>query len=256
MEILLIDDDQNILKRVQKTFKEVDSGIRCSVANSCEQGLEMFKLHQFDLVMVDMKFPKMDGLTLIKTLRHSKITTPIIVISGTAEIQEKIRALDLGADDYILKPFDQQELVARVKRHIFRSNNHCNNKFVVGPLLLDIETKVVTITDINTNIRVVKLTNKEYQLLEILILKKGITISKYSLLKQLYGASSGEPDAKIIDVLMCKIRKKIAEYTNESLIITSWGRGYSVKDDSPKGTLNNHIHMENKVMAASMKIIF
>jgi two-component system cell cycle response regulator CtrA len=231
IEILLIDDDLSIGQRVKEALNGSNMSIRCSCATSCEQGLEMLKLRQFDLVLADMRFPNhMDGLTLIKTLRNSKMNTPIIVISGTAEVQEKIRALDLGADDYILKPFDKQELIARIKRHIFRNNNHLNSKCVVGSLTLDMETKVVIVKGRDDKKHVIKLTNKEYQLLEILVLKKGVTMSKFLLLQQLYSGHSSNPDVKIIDVVMCKIRGKIAKYSDEKLIVTSWGRGYSVEE--------------------------
>lgn len=228
MEILLIDDDLNILKKIQKSLKDSDLNIKCTITTSCEQGLELFKIHQFELVVLDMKFSisKMDGLTFIKNIRNSKSNIPIIVISGTTEIQEKVKALDLGADDYILKPFDSQELIARIKRQISRNNNHFSNVFKIGPLILDLEVKEVVISEGKIKYEI-KLTNKEYQLLEFLVLKKGVFLSKNLLLKKLY--SYNEPDAKIIDVLICKIRKKLLNYTSEKLIITSWGRGYAIK---------------------------
>jgi two-component system, cell cycle response regulator CtrA len=240
MKILLIDDDINILKKIQESFEDSNLNIECYTADSCERGLDIFKLHDFDSIIVDMRFPKMDGLTFIKTIRQSKITKPIIVISGTTAIEDKVLALDLGADDYILKPFEVKELIARVKRHIFRNNNHCSNNFVTGPLSLDIETQAVCITDTIGELYVIKLTKKEYQLLEILIFKKGITVSKTSLLKQLYGSCNTEPDAKIIDVLICKIRKKFKTYIDEELIITFWGRGYTIKDE--KKFINNNVN--------------
>lgn len=241
MEILLIDDDLKVLQQIRDSLHQSNIGIKCSTATSCEQGLEMLRIQKFDLVLADMNFPdNMDGLTLIKTLRNSKMNTPIIVVSGTSEIQTKIKALDLGADDYILKPFEKGELIARIKRHVFRNNNHCNNRFTVGPLTLDMETKVVTVISKDNRINVVKLTNKEYQLLEILVFKKGITISKFLLLQQLYSGYSSNPDAKIIDVIMCKIRKKIAQFTDEELIMTSWGRGYAVEEKGAGAIFNNY----------------
>lgn len=241
MEILLIDDDLKVLQQIRDSLHQSNIGIKCSTATSCEQGLEMLRIQKFDLVLADMNFPdNMDGLTLIKTLRNSKMNTPIIVVSGTSEIQTKIKALDLGADDYILKPFEKGELIARIKRHVFRNNNHCNNRFTVGPLTLDMETKVVTVVSKDNRINVVKLTNKEYQLLEILVFKKGITISKFLLLQQLYSGYSSNPDAKIIDVIMCKIRKKIAQFTDEELIVTSWGRGYAVEEKGAGAMFNNY----------------
>ena len=249
MEILLIDDDLKVLQQIRDSLHQSNIGIKCSTATSCEQGLEMLRIQKFDLVLVDMNFPdNMDGLTLIKTLRNSKMNTPIIVVSGTSEIQTKIKALDLGADDYILKPFEKGELIARIKRHVFRNNNHCNNRFIVGPLTLDMETKVVTVISKDNRINVVKLTNKEYQLLEILVFKKGITISKFLLLQQLYSGYSSNPDAKIIDVIMCKIRKKIAQFTDEELIVTSWGRGYAVEEKGAGAIFNNY---ENTSIFAS-----
>jgi two-component system cell cycle response regulator CtrA len=246
MNILLIDDDPIVLQQIRDSLHQSHIGIKCSTTVSCEQALEMLHIQKFDLILVDINFPtEMDGLSLIKTLRNSKMNTPIIVISGSAEIQAKVRALDLGADDYILKPFEKNELIARIKRHVFRNNNHTNNRFVVGPLTLDMETKVVTIkSEVEKKTYVLKLTNKEYQLLEILVFKKGITISKFLLLQQLYSGYSSNPDAKIIDVIMCKIRKKITNIIGkeemEKLIVTYWGRGYAVEDSNIDSNFNNY----------------
>lgn len=257
MQILLIDDDSNVLKQIEEALRHSNIGITCSFAESCEQGLALLRLNHFDLVLVDIRFPEaMDGLTLIKTLRNSKMNIPIIVLSGTSEIQEKIRALDLGADDYILKPFDRSELLARIKRHIFRQNNHLQSIFSIGPLTLDMETKVVTIQDPAGVPQPVKLTNKEYQLLEFLLLKKGVTMSKINLFNHLYRGYSTNPDIKIIDVVMCKIRQKIQAFTNEELIITAWGRGYTIpneitplQDKKPSAgiTAGAKTQVENKV---------
>jgi two-component system cell cycle response regulator CtrA len=194
-------------------------------------------MYQIDLVILDLNLPdeQMNGFTMINTLRKAKVRIPIIIISGNSEIQEKIKALDTGADDYLVKPFDGKELLARVKRHIFRSSNHYSNKFIVGELELDTDTQLVIVNKVGaaageTVEYTLKLTKKEYDLLALLMSKPGATVSKNTILKNLYRDKSDEPDSKITDVLVCKIRKEIAKYTKRQYIHTFWSRGYSVKD--------------------------
>lgn len=235
MEVLAIDDDLKILNVIQRTLLE--DGIGCYVANSCEKGLDLLKMYQIDLVILDLNLPdeQMNGFAMINTLRKAKVRIPIIIISGNSEIQEKIKALDTGADDYLVKPFDGKELLARVKRHIFRSSNHYNNKFIVGELELDTDTQLVVVNkgknsageDVEYPL---KLTKKEYDLLSLLMSKPGVTVSKNTILKNLYRDKCDEPDSKITDVLVCKIRKEISRYTKRQYIYTSWSRGYAVKD--------------------------
>ncbi|MCI0752600.1 response regulator transcription factor, partial [Teichococcus vastitatis] len=147
-------------------------------------------------------------------------------LSGLSRPQAKVRALDMGADDFITKPFDQQELVARVQAIIRRAKGFSQPTLAVGPLTLNLGSREVLVDG-----REVQLTGKEYAILELLTLRKGVVLSKDVFLNHLYGGID-EPEAKIIDVFICKLRKKLAQAGAGELIGTVWGRGYILREPS------------------------
>lgn len=218
MVVLLIEDDVQMVKNIKSVLSA--EGIKCNSTSRGEEGLQILRLQSHDVILVDLSLPGMTGFEFIDTLRKSKIQIPIIVISGITEVTDKVRVLSLGADDYVTKPIDAQELLARIKRHVFRSQNHANAEVITGDLKINLDTKCVTIKD-----RVVKLTFKEYSLLEILALKKGLVVFKNIILRHLY-QDEEEADKKIIDVIVCKLRSKFADYSEQNFIETIWGMGY------------------------------
>lgn len=241
MEVLAIDDDKHILDIIKQHLSE--EGFVCHTTNSCEKGLELLKIFPIDLVLLDLDLDtNMNGFILINTLRKAKVKVPIIVISGTAESHEKVKAINMGADDYLVKPFDRQELSARIKRHILRSGHYYNHKLIVGEIEMNTESQVVVVRHQESQVeQVLKLTKKEYELLLLLMSKPGVTISKNTILKNLYRACE-EPYSKITDVLVCKIRKELKRYTNQEYIFTTWSRGYSIKDNGPISTTKDVKH--------------
>ena len=141
---------------------------------------------------------------MLRTLRVAKINTPIMILSGTAEIDTKVKTLGGGADDYMTKPFHKEELVARIHAVVRRSKGHAQSVIQTGDIIVNLDAKTVEVNGMR-----VHLTGKEYQMLELLSLRKGTTLTKEMFLNHLYGGMD-EPELKIIDVFICKLRKKLA----------------------------------------------
>ena len=167
----------------------------------------------------------MSGYEVLKTLRVAKVGTPILILSGLAQIEDKVRGLGFGADDYMTKPFHKDELVARIHAIVRRSKGHAQSVIETGDLRVNLDTKTVEVNGPR-----VHLTGKEYQMLELLSLRKGTTLTKEMFLNHLYGGMD-EPELKIIDVFICKLRKKLQTATGgQHYIETVWGRGYVLRN--------------------------
>ncbi len=223
MHILIIDDDkianQNIallLKREQMIPESAHTG---------HDGLELIKLYDYDLIILDLMLPDIKGIDVLKQVRLQKNNTPILILSAINQTEKKAECLNLGADDYLTKPYERIELLARVKALIRRSCGFSDPNIRIGKMNININTKIASIGD-----KLIPLTAKEYALLELLALNQGSTISKDNFINQLYGIMDEPPDSKIIDVFLCKIRRKIKALTgDEDYIQNVWGRGYILK---------------------------
>ena len=227
MRVLLIEDDKAMSQNIALILKK--EGMVVDVSALGEDGLEVGKLYDYDIVILDLKLPDMDGLDVLKHLRASNINTPVLILSGLNSPDKKVSGLSFGADDYLTKPFDRSELIARVNAIVRRAKGHADPVVRTGLLEVNLNTKVVTV-----NGKVVHLTGKEYALLELLSLRKGITLNKEQFLNHLYGGMD-EPEMKIIDVFMCKMRKKLMKLTGGiDYIQTVWGRGYILQDVVPE----------------------
>ena len=167
----------------------------------------------------------MHGYDVLKKLRLAKINTPILILSGMNELENKVKGLGFGADDYLTKPFHKEELVARIQAIIRRSKGHAESIIRTGKLAVNLDAKTVEVDS-----QRVHLTGKEYAMLELLSLRKGTTLTKEMFLNHLYGGMD-EPELKIIDVFICKLRKKLANVSDgANYIETVWGRGYVLRD--------------------------
>jgi two-component system cell cycle response regulator CtrA len=151
------------------------------------------------------------------------VRTPILILSGLAELDAKLKALGFGADDYLTKPFDRRELIARIQAIVRRSKGHSNSVIQTGKLTINLDSRTAEL-----DAQPLHLTGKEYSILELLCLRKGSTLTKEMFLNHLYGGTE-EPELKIIDVFMCKLRKKLS-LGGENYIHTVWGRGYVMRD--------------------------
>ena len=167
----------------------------------------------------------MSGIDVLRTLRVAKINTPIMILSGSSEIDTKVKTFAGGADDYMTKPFHKDEMIARIHAVVRRSKGHAQSVIKTGDIVVNLDAKTV---EVNGNR--VHLTGKEYQMLELLSLRKGTTLTKEMFLNHLYGGMD-EPELKIIDVFICKLRKKLAASAHgKHHIETVWGRGYVLRD--------------------------
>ncbi|MBI1275502.1 response regulator [bacterium] len=223
MRVLLVEDDPSTAKAIELSL--ASEGIICDTTEFGEEGLEIGKLYDYDIIVLDLMLPDIDGYEVLRRLRAAKVTTPILILSGLSGPDNKIKGLGFGADDYITKPFNKGELIARIQAIVRRSKGHAESVIRTGKLAVNLDTRSVEVDG-----KALHLTSKEYAILELLSLRKGTTLTKEMFLNHLYGGID-EPELKIIDVFICKLRKKLASYTNgENYIETVWGRGYVLKD--------------------------
>ncbi len=223
MRVLLIEDDASTSRSIELML--TSEGFNTYVTDLGEEGLDLGKLYDYDIILLDLNLPDMHGYDVLKKLRLAKVNTPILILSGMVEMENKVKGLGFGADDYLTKPFHKEELVARVHAIIRRSKGHSESIIRTGKLAVNLDTKTVEVDG-----QRVHLTGKEYAMLELLSLRKGTTLTKEMFLNHLYGGMD-EPELKIIDVFICKLRKKLATATGgEGYIETVWGRGYVLRD--------------------------
>jgi two-component system cell cycle response regulator CtrA len=225
MRILLIEDDKNTTASIDMMLKSEGFNPYCTDLG--EEGIDLAKLYDYDLILLDLNLPDMSGFEVIRTLRAARIKTPILILSGQSTAEDKVRCLDGGADDYVVKPFHKAELVARINAIVRRSKGHAESKVDIGDLIVNLDSKTAEIGGAR-----VPLTGKEYAMLELLAIRKGSTITKEMFLNHLYGGMD-EPELKIIDVFICKLRKKLTAVSNgKNYVETVWGRGYALRDPS------------------------
>lgn len=223
MRVLLIEDDSSTAKSIENILKA--EGFICDSTDLGEDGLEIGKLYEYDLIILDLILPDMDGFEVLKRFRASRIETPVLVLSGLGEIEDKVRGLGFGADDYIVKPFSKLELLARIQAIIRRSHGHSESIIRTGKLVVNMKDRTANVENV-----VIPLTSKEYGILELLSLRKGATLTKEMFLNHLYGGID-EPELKIIDVFICKLRRKLSDALGgNDCIETVWGRGYVLRE--------------------------
>lgn len=223
MRVLLVEDDPTTSRSIE--FMLANANLNVYATDLGEEGIDLAKLYDYDLILLDLNLPDINGHEVLRQLRVAKIQTPILILSGNDDASEKVKGLGFGADDYLTKPFHREELVARIHAIVRRSKGHAQSVIETGRILVNLDAKTVSVGP-----ETVHLTGKEYQMLELLSLRKGTTLTKEMFLNHLYGGMD-EPELKIIDVFICKLRKKLAEATGgENYIETVWGRGYVLRD--------------------------
>ena len=223
MRVLLVEDDVSLAKSIQLMLKS--EGYIVDTTDLGEDGLEIGKIYDYDIIILDLMLPDIDGYEVLRRLRSARVNTPILILSGVTEMDAKIKGLGFGADDYLTKPFDKRELVARVQAIVRRSKGHSESLIRTGRLTVNLDARTVDVDG-----QPLHLTGKEYGILELLSLRKGTTLTKEMFLNHLYGGMD-EPELKIIDVFVCKLRKKLAQATSgDNYIETVWGRGYVLRD--------------------------
>jgi two-component system, cell cycle response regulator CtrA len=190
-----------------------------------QDSLLLDRLYDYDIILLDVAASGIESYKLLEQLRAARVRTPILIFSDRDDLDEKVKLLRFGADDFLIKPFDRRELIARILAIVRRSKGHCESTIRTGKLAVNLDARVVTVDD-----RPVRLTPKEYNILELLSLRKGAILTKGMFLNHLYGGMD-EPQPKIIDILICTLRKKLAQATGGSHYIeTVRGGGYVLRE--------------------------
>jgi len=223
MRVLLVEDDPATAQSL-KMMLESESMV-VDATDLGEDGLEIGKLYDYDIIILDLMLPDIDGIEVLRRLRDARVETPVLILSGLTESDNKVKGLGTGADDYLTKPFNKAELMARIHAIVRRSKGHAQSVITTGKMTVNLDAHTVEVDG-----HPVHLTGKEYGILELLSLRKGTTLTKEMFLNHLYGGMD-EPELKIIDVFICKLRKKLGAATNgEDYIETIWGRGYVLRE--------------------------
>jgi two-component system cell cycle response regulator CtrA len=225
MRVLLIEDDSATAQSIELILKSESFNVYTTDLG--EDGVDLGKLYDYDIILLDLNLPDMSGFEVLRSLRVSKVKTPVLILSGLAAIKDKISGLGYGADDYVTKPFHKHELVARIHAIVRRSKGHAQSVIYTGDLCVNLVTKTVEVGGARMH-----LTGREYQILELLSLRKGTAVTKEMFLNHLYGGMD-EPEVKIIDVFICKLRKKLARASDgKDYIETMRGHGYALREPS------------------------
>jgi two-component system cell cycle response regulator CtrA len=234
MRVLLVEDDLAAARGVALVLKS--SGAVVNHVDTGEEALELARHYDYDIIILDLMLPDIEGFDVVRRLRVGRNDTPVLILSGLTRPAAKVKGLGLGADDFITKPFDRAELLARIQAIVRRSKGFSQSTLYIGALQLNMDSREVAIDG-----RAIPLTGKEYSILELLVLRKGMVLTKEAFLNHLYGGMD-EPEMKIIDVFVCKLRKKLAQAGAGNMIGTIWGRGYMIResvathDDRPAAT--------------------
>ena len=224
MRVLVAEADPITAQVISRTLQA--RGAVVERADTGGDALDLARRYDFDIVVLDLRLPDMEGYDLIRRLRAARVATPLLALSSISSPQPRLKAFELGADEFMTKPFDNRELLARVQAVVRRSKGLSQSCVRIGPLMLDLNDRVVTIND-----EVVKLGRKESLMLELLALHRDKAVTKEAFLSHLYDGEN-DPQPKIVDVFICKLRKKLAQAGGNDLIETVWGRGYMLRDPS------------------------
>lgn len=222
MRVLHIEDDLATAQAVELMLKS--EGMVVDHTEFGEEGIDLAKHYAFDLIVLDGHLSDMDGLDVLRKIRAAKIATPVLMLSGSSNIEHKAATFGAGADDFLSKPFHKDELVMRIRAIVRRANGLAESKIEIEGLTVNFDAKRVLV-----NGDPIHLTGKEYATLELLALRRGAMLTKQVILDHLYGGMD-EPEMKIVDVFVCKVRKKLRDAgLAADLIQTTWGRGYTMQ---------------------------
>jgi len=223
MRVLIVEDEQKIAQALVGILQK--EGFVCDTAHRGEDAIEIGKLYDYEIILLDLMLPDIDGYEVMRRLRSARIDTPILILSGRNDPVGKVKGLGIGADDYVTKPFHRSELVARIRAIVRRTHGHSGSVIRVGRLAVTIGSNLAEVDG-----QQVHLTPKEYAILELLSLRKGTTLTKEMFLNHLY-AGIDEPDERVIDVFISKLRKKLAAASGgQNYIRTVWGLGYALQN--------------------------
>lgn len=225
MQIVLIEDDKRISDFILKGLEE--NGHLVTLCKSAEEFLNEYLDHSIDLIICDVMLPKMDGVQLVQTIRYKKIFTPILMLTALSSVQDKVSALDFGADDYMTKPFHFDELLSRInaltRRHQYAMKVEKSDVLVLGDLVVDLKQYNVKVGGTE-----VDLSPREFKLLKYLIENANKAVSRFQILNAVWGITF-DNHTNVVDVYISYLRNKIEK--NQKYIFTIKGVGYMLKTD-------------------------
>ena len=218
MRLLLVEDDPNLSRSLAAQLEQ--AGYAVNAATDGREGLYLAREYPIDLAIVDLGLPTLSGVELIKSLRADGKAYPILVLTARDRWQDKVEVLKLGADDYVVKPFNVEELLARVDALLRRAGGWAQSELVCGPITLDTRSQ-----EVQVNGSKLELTSFEYKLLEYLMLHAGEVLSKTQITEALYDEDF-ERDSNVIEVFIGRLRRKLDPENSYKPIETLRGRGY------------------------------
>ena len=236
MRVLLVEDSHVTSREVALLLEE--AGIIADTINTGAEAFAMARHNRYDVIILELMLPDMGGCELVRRMRLAGVGAPVLILSELSRAEVRVQALGTGADDFLVKPFDKGELIARVQLAVRRNKARKQAVMQVGTVGLNLSAREVTVGG-----NPVRLTAKEFAILELLILRRGTTLSKESLLSHLYGELD-EPESKIIDVFICKLRRKLTLAGAPDFIGTAWGLGYTVRDSRQVYVIESSLAVE------------
>lgn len=218
MRVLIVEDSEKIRSLLQSGL--TSHGMAVDVARDGEEGLAFVDRYPYDVVVLDLMMPRLHGLEVLKRIRAAQLPVRVLVLSALDEVGDRVKALDLGADDYLVKPYSFAEICARIRALARRDAERPAPDLVAGGVRLDTIAKLVIVGE-----KRLSLPPKEYALLELLMRRRGQVMSRAEIFEHLYASDSDASD-RVIEVLMSMLRTKLAKAGAEGLIETRRGFGY------------------------------
>jgi len=220
MRVLVAEDDSKLLTQLDTLLQE--SGYSVDLADNGEHALYQLQEYNYDLAIIDIGLPKLDGFDVIRKARSENVSTPVLILTARDRWQEKVEGLDSGADDYLTKPFHNEELLARAKALIRRASGQANPVIQMGPISLDTVSEEIQLNSLS-----LELTAYEYKVMEYLMLNPQKVISKTELTEHIYDQDF-DLDSNVIEVFIGRLRKKLDPDGTIKPIETLRGRGYRI----------------------------
>ncbi len=223
MRVLVVEDDKKIASFVMSGLRQ--AGFAVDHAGDGEEGVHLAMHESYDAAVIDIMLPKLDGLSLIDELRRSGVKTPVLILSARRTVDDRVKGLEAGGDDYLTKPFAFSELLARVQALIRRSSGATGSTYIkTGELSMDLLTRRVVRSGVD-----IELQPKEFSLLEYFMRNQGRVVSKTLIMEHIYDYNF-DPQTNVVDVLVCRLRNKLDKDFDNKMIQTIRGVGYVLKE--------------------------
>ena len=223
MKLLLVEDEKKIARNIKEKLQKEHYIVDC--IHDGNQGLEMALVEEYDLILLDIMLPGMDGFTILQQLREAKIATPVLLLTARGAVEDKVKGLDFGADDYLTKPFSPAELLARIRALLRRNYDHRTSVLNAADLVLNPSTR-----EVSRHKKIISLTPKEFAILEFLLYNKNHVLSRLTIAEHVWG-DNFETMTNFVDVHIKNLRQKIDKNFSPKLIHTIRGIGYMLKEE-------------------------